>query len=62
MNTGTPRTFKRRDGSIGASYEVRAKTLRILTRQDAADGETQARETEIAPVDESLETEEEIPF
>ena len=61
LNTGAPRIFKRRDATAGASYEVRAETMRILTRQDAVDGETQARETEIAPLDESPE-EEEIPF
>ena len=36
--TGNPRTFTRNDGSTGASYEVRAQTVRFLTpRGTAAD-------------------------
>lgn len=29
--TGGPRTYTRNDGSVGASYEVRARTVRFLT-------------------------------
>ena len=34
--TGRPRIFTRRDGSVGTSFEVRADTLRILSRREEA--------------------------
>ncbi len=60
LNTGTPRIFKRRDGSIGASYEVRAETLRILSgRRDANEADTATAEIAVA-TDPVLD--EDIPF
>lgn len=35
--TGNPRTFTRNDGSTGASYEVRARTVRFLTSRGTTD-------------------------
>lgn len=32
-NTGNPRTFTYSDGTVGASYEVRARTIRFLDRK-----------------------------
>ncbi len=60
LNTGAPRIFKRRDGTAGASYEVRAETLRILSgRRDANEADTATAEIAVA-TDPVLD--EDIPF
>jgi single-strand DNA-binding protein len=51
-DTGGPRTFKRQNGEIGASFEVNAETVRFLgqkpggTEGDAGAGPTQPAEDE----------------
>lgn len=35
--TGGPRTFTRRDGTVGASFEIRADTVRFLGGRDDVD-------------------------
>jgi len=52
--TGNPRTFTRNDGSTGASYEVRARTVRFLTAKGTTSGDYQG--------DISDGGDEEIPF
>ena len=50
--TGNPRTFTRSDGSTGASYEVRARTVRFLTPRGSTESYS----------DSGGGPEEEIPF
>jgi single-strand DNA-binding protein len=53
--TGGPRTFKRQNGEIGASFEINAETVRFLGQKPGgAEGEAGA-----GPVQ---PTEDEIPF
>ena len=60
LNTGSPRIYQRRDGTAGASYEVRAETLRILSeRRDANEANTAT--AEIAATTDPV-VEEDIPF
>ncbi|KPL83432.1 hypothetical protein SE15_07090 [Thermanaerothrix daxensis] len=56
--TGSPRIFQRRDGTAGASFEVRATTVRFLDRKgETAEGVIPDIETA-----EGLSDEEGIPF
>jgi single-strand DNA-binding protein len=55
--TGGPRTFKRQNGEIGASFEVNAETVRFLGQKQDAGGEGGDAGAAPAPA-----TEEEIPF
>jgi len=52
--TGNPRTFTRNDGSTGASYEVRARTVRFLTSRGTTSDDFQG--------DAGDSGDEEIPF
>jgi len=52
--TGNPRTFTRNDGSTGASYEVRAQTVRFLSSRSTTDDNFQS--------DMGESGDEEIPF
>lgn len=36
--TGGPKTFVRHDGTVGASYEIQASTVRFLGGRDDSDG------------------------
>jgi single-strand DNA-binding protein len=56
-NTGGPKTFTRKDGSVGASYDVTASTVRFLTPR--GEGEGVAPGEEVAP---AAGGEEDIPF
>ena len=55
--TGGPRTFTRQDGTVGASYELRAFNFRFIGRRDTGDFDT-------GPASEgsAAQEEEEIPF
>lgn len=55
-STGGPKTFTRKDGTVGASYDITANTVRFLTPK----GEGEAA----APGEEAVPTggEEDIPF
>ncbi|MBX3057653.1 MAG: single-stranded DNA-binding protein [Anaerolineae bacterium] len=56
-NTGGPRTYQRQDGSIGASYELVAETVRFLGRSSGNGHNGQSDET--APTADPLEN---LPF
>ena len=38
--TGSPRTFQRQDGTVGASFEITASTVRFLSGRDEDGGES----------------------
>ena len=64
--TGGPRIYTRSDGTAGASFEVRADTVRFLTSRAEAEelaaamgGSTSGN---VAPVDDLPGEEDEIPF
>ncbi len=62
--TGGPRVYTRKDGTAGASFEVRASTVRFLSpKGEGGDGNTTASVAAPAPAmgTEPL-TEEELPF
>jgi len=54
--TGGPRTWTRQDGSVSASYEVSANTVRFLSSRDEVDSSYQGGES-TAPVEDNN-----IPF
>jgi single-strand DNA-binding protein len=54
--TGSPRTFTRRDGTVGASFEIHAESLKFLSGREEGGG---ASETAVSAVD---NLDEEIPF
>jgi single-strand DNA-binding protein len=57
--TGSPRTFQRQDGSVGASYEVTADSIRFLSsREEAAQAGMGNSYDDSAAVEE----EDDIPF
>ena len=58
--TGNPRTFTRNDGSVGASYEVTAFTVKFLGRRDDEAGAEVARDEDVPP--EADMDEDSIPF
>jgi len=49
--TGGPKIFQRRDGSSGASFEVRADTFRVASRQQANEAEAEAAPTVVGEAD-----------
>ena len=57
--TGNPRTFTRNDGSVGASYEVTALTVKFLGKKNGGNGYTP--DDSDAPA-ETSEDENGIPF
>lgn len=63
-NTGGPRIWTKQDGTPGASFEVRARTVRFLgSRAEGAAPGPSVRETGAPPVyGEEIETEEDLPF
>ncbi len=56
--TGSPKTFKRNDGTVGASFEVIANTVRFLQSSSDAGSPGEHR----ASVSEPATEEDEIPF
>ncbi len=56
LNTGGPKTYTKKDGTAGASYDVSANTIRFLSSR--SEGEGTASEEAGAPA----VTEDEIPF
>ena len=56
--TGSPRTFTRRDGTVGASFEIHAESLKFLSGRD----EGGASGGDVATGGGSVESEEDIPF
>lgn len=56
--TGGPKTFMKKDGTPGASYDVSASTIRFLTSR--TEGETPASSSE--EVSTPTATEDDIPF
>lgn len=59
-NTGNPRTFTRRDGSIGASFEIKADVLKFLSGNDSAAGRSTTPASQ--DVGGGIEDVDEIPF
>ncbi len=58
-NTGGPRTYQRQDGTMGATYEVAANTVRFLSgRGEGGPGAAPAPGEEDVPAG----SEDEIPF
>ena len=58
--TGGPRTFTRNDGSVGASYEVTALTVKFLGRRGDDVSSDVARDEDVPP--EADMDEDSIPF
>ena len=55
--TGSPRTFTRRDGTTGASFEIHAESLKFLSgREEGASG------GDVATSGGSVSEDEDIPF
>ena len=64
-NTGCPRIFTRRDGSVGTSFEIRAEVLRILQSRTESLREEEEDIPNPFPVDAVADlpgSDEEIPF
>ena len=59
-STGGPRIWQRQDGSVAASYEISAITVRFLNTRE--ESEALARGEGAAPVDDLPAAEDEIPF
>ncbi|PWH16705.1 MAG: single-stranded DNA-binding protein [Anaerolineae bacterium] len=57
-STGGPRIWNRQDGTVGASFEVSARTIRFLSSR----GETETAETMTDLVELDSGSEEDIPF
>lgn len=62
--TGGPNTFKRNDGTVGASFEVIADTVRFLDRKGEAptNGGNTASHSSVNPGGKAYDEEDEIPF
>ena len=56
--TGGPRLFTRQDGTVGASFEVRAFTVQFLGGRDSGGFESSEESFDQSPVEE----EDDIPF
>ncbi|MCP4360843.1 MAG: single-stranded DNA-binding protein [Chloroflexi bacterium] len=59
-NTGSPKLFTRQDGTVGASYEITADTVRFLSSREEA-GQAAASGGDYAAAAPAQE-EDEIPF
>ena len=57
--TGSPRTFTRRDGTVGASFEIHAESVKFLSGRDEVGG---ASGGDVATGGGSVSDEEDIPF
>jgi single-strand DNA-binding protein len=60
--TGGPRTFTRSDGTVGASYEVTAATVKFLGRRGDEVGVEAPRDTDVPPEADMDMDEDSIPF
>lgn len=63
--SGGPRVYTRKDGTSGASFEVRANTVRFLSpKGEGGGGDNGAGTSSVSPiaVDSGSMTEEELPF
>ncbi len=60
-NTGGPRLWTRQDGTVAASYEVHALTIRFLSSREETEALAQGM-GDSAPVDDLPAAEDEIPF
>lgn len=64
--TGGPRVYTRKDGTAGASFEVRATTVRFLTPKgeggDNGAGSASSSGVSAMPVDAGSMSEEDLPF
>jgi single-strand DNA-binding protein len=58
--TGNPKTYTRNDGSVGASYDVTALTVKFLGRRGDEAGVDVARDEDVPP--EADMDEDSIPF
>lgn len=59
LETGGPRIFERQDGTYGASYEIRARTVRFLSPRGETSGDFQDSGF---PSEKKSDEDEEIPF
>jgi single-strand DNA-binding protein len=59
--TGGPRVYTRKDGTAGASFEVRGNTVRFLTPKGESEGSTAGGITPV-PTDAGSMSEEDLPF
>lgn len=48
-DNGNPRTFTRKDGSAGASFEITASTVKFLSSKGGAGGDSAPRDEDIPP-------------
>lgn len=62
-NTGGPRTYSRQDGTVGATFEIAANTVRFMSGRDGSGGAA-ASSASGGSMDEDMPvgSEEEIPF
>lgn len=62
--SGGPRVYTRKDGTAGASFEVRANTVRFLSPKGEGGGDNGAGTSAVTPisVESGSMTEEELPF
>jgi single-strand DNA-binding protein len=58
QSTGGPKTYTKKDGTSGASYDVNANTIRFLSSRTEGEGPGAAVDETAAPV----ASEDEIPF
>jgi single-strand DNA-binding protein len=61
-NTGGPRTFTRQDGTVGASYEIRADVVRFIGSREDSESFTSGDGGESAGGGAPAQEEDEIPF
>lgn len=61
-DTGGPRLFTRQDGTVGASYEIRAFQVRFLGRASDTSYNSYESGGSAAPAGQAAEEEDDIPF
>jgi single-strand DNA-binding protein len=57
--TGSPKTYLRKDGTPGASFEIRATTIRFLDKKNSGNGESESGG--VTPIGTET-TEDSLPF
>lgn len=62
QNTGGPRVWTSKSGSVGASYDVLASTVRFLSRKDDDGSDNGSLDQALSAVDQYYEGSEELPF
>ena len=60
--TGGPRTYTRQDGTVGASFEIVANTVRFLSPRDEGSGPTEGEAPSEAGAGAGAGHDENIPF